>query len=208
VVAARVLSAADTHCVAVSLDAGLVGPRNGVWVMGMARPARPADDAADLALLDALSASAFTGAIVSFVEDAPALDPVRARWGERSANAVVAKVETRTGVANIAAIAQAADSVLVGRGDLLMDTGVFDFHELCTTAVRECRRLSVPVVVGTQLLSGLDRNWLPLRSELAYLCGVLESGVDGLLLTTETTRGSDPLRATGLLADLIERYAS
>ena len=207
-VAARVLSAADTHCVAESLDAGLVGPRKGVWVMGKARPARPADDAADLALLDELSESAFTGAIVSFVEDAPALDPVRARWGERSANAVVAKVETRTGVANIAAIAQAADSVLVGRGDLLMDTGVFDFHELCTTAVRECRRLSVPVVVGTQLLSGLDRNWLPLRSELAYLCGVLESGVDGLLLTTETTRGSDPLRATGLLADLIERYAS
>jgi pyruvate kinase len=63
-------------------------------------------------------------------------------------------------------------------------------------------------VVGTQLLSGLEHSWLPLRSELAYLCGIIEAGVDGLLLATETTRGSDPLRAAGLMADLIRRYAS
>lgn len=205
-IAARVLSASDTHCVAESIDGGLLGPRKGVWVMGKPRRVRAPDHEADLALLDGLSASAFTGAIVSFVEDAASLDPIRARWGGRSANAIVAKVETRIGVAAIAEIAPAADSVLVGRGDLLMDSGVFDFHELCSTAVRECRRLSVPVVVGTQLLSGLEHSWLPLRSELAYLGGVLESGVDGLLLTTETTFGRDPLGAAGLLADLIRRY--
>ena len=205
-IAARVVSASETHCVAEAIDGGLLGPRKGVWVMGKSRRLRPPDPEADLALLEELSGSAFTGAIVSFAEDAAVLEPVRAQWGGRSANAVVAKVETRAGVANVAEIALAADSVLVGRGDLLMDSGVFDFHALCTTAVRECRRLSVPVVVGTQLLSGLEHSWLPLRSELAYLCGVLESGVDGLLLTTETTFGSDPLRAAGLMADLIRRY--
>lgn len=205
-IAARVVSAARTHCVAESIDGGVLGPRKGVWLMGKSRRLRPPDPEADLALLEKVGDSAFTGAIVSFAEDAAALDPVRARWGGRSANAVVAKIETRAGVANVAEIAQAADSVLVGRGDLLMDSGVMDFHALCTTAVRECRRLSVPVVVGTQLLSGLERSWLPLRSELAYLCGVIETGVDGLLLATETTRGSDPLRAAGLMADLIRRY--
>ncbi|MGW4443424.1 pyruvate kinase [Streptomyces sp. NPDC004682] len=204
--AARVVSASGTHCVAESIDGGVLGPRKGVWVMGKSRRLRPPAPEADLALLEKLSASAFTGAIVSFAEDAAVLDPVRARWGERSANAVVAKIETRAGVANVAEIAQAADSVLVGRGDLLMDSGVFDFHALCTTAVQECRRLSKPVVVGTQLLSGLEHSWLPLRSELAYLSGVLEAGVDGVLLTTETTFGSDPLRAAGLMADLIRRY--
>jgi pyruvate kinase len=67
--------------------------------------------------------------------------------------------------------------------------------------------LSVPVVVGTQLLSGMEHSWLPLRSELTYLCGLLESGVDGLLLTTETTFGRDPLGAASLMADLVRRYA-
>jgi pyruvate kinase len=208
-IAARVVSASETHCVAEAIDGGgVVGPRKGVWVMGKSRRLRPPAPVEDLVLLEKLSTSAFTGAIVSFAEDAASLDPVRALWGGRSANAVVAKVETRTGVAAVAEIAQAADSVLVGRGDLLMDSGVFDFHALCTTAVRECRRLSVPVVVGTQLLSGLEHSWLPLRSELAYLCGLLESGVDGLLLTTETTFGSDPLRAAGLMAELIGRYGA
>ncbi|WP_439657508.1 pyruvate kinase [Lentzea sp. HUAS TT2] len=205
-IAARVVSATRTHCVAEALEGGVLGPRKGVWVVGRSRRPRSSDAEADLALLDRLNDSAFTGAIVSFAEDAAVLEPVRARWGGRGANAVVAKIETRAGVANVAEIAPAADSVLVGRGDLLMDSGVVDFHALCTTAVRECRRLSVPVVVGTQLLSGLEHSWLPLRSELAYLCGLLESGVDGLLLTTETTFGRDPLGAAGLLADLVHRY--
>ncbi|SDG83560.1 pyruvate kinase [Lentzea fradiae] len=206
-IAARVISASGTHCVAEALEGGLLGPRKGVWVTGRSRrlPASSPDE--DLALLDGLTSSAFTGAIVSFAENAAVLEPVRARWGGRSANSVMAKVETRAGVAAVAEVAGAADSVLVGRGDLLMDSGVLDFHALCSAAVRECRRLSVPVVVGTQLLSGMQSSWLPLRSELSYLCGLLESGVDGLLLTTETTFGRDPLGAAGLMADLIARYA-
>lgn len=206
-IAARVVSASDTHCVAEALDGGLLGPRKGVWVTGKSRRLQATGPDADLVLLDQLTASAFTGAIVSFAEHAAVLEPVRARWGGRGANSVVAKIETRAGVAAVAEVAQAADSVLVGRGDLLMDSGVIDFHAMCTTAVRECRRLSVPVVVGTQLLSGMEHSWLPLRSELTYLCGLLESGVDGLLLTTETTFGRDPLGAASLMADLVRRYA-
>ncbi|GAA4597866.1 pyruvate kinase [Actinoplanes octamycinicus] len=207
-IALTVVAVSDGWCTAEALTGELLAPRKGVQLAGREPGRRPPASRADLALLDQLAESAFTGAIVSFAEDAAALAPVRARWGRRSANAVVAKVETRAGVAGIAEIAGSADSVLIGRGDLLLDGGALDFHRLCTTAVRECRRRSVPVVVATELLTGLDRSWLPLRSELAYLGGLLESGVDGLLLAAETTGGSDPLRTTRLLADLIHRYAA
>ncbi|WP_255658712.1 pyruvate kinase [Actinoplanes sp. L3-i22] len=205
-IALRAVAVSDGCCTVEALTGGLLAPRKGVWLTGKAAHRRPSGARSDLDLLDRLDNSAFTGAIVSFVEDPAALAPVRARWGHRGGNAVVAKVETRAGVARIADIARAADSVLIGRGDLLLDTGVLDFHRLCASAVRRCRDVSVPVVVATQLLSGLEHSWLPLRSELAYLCGLLESGVDGLLLAAETTGGSDPLRTTRLLADLIQRY--
>jgi pyruvate kinase len=207
-IALRAVSVSEGCCTVEALTGGLLAPRKGVWLTGKEPRRRPSGSRADLALLEQLDESAFTGAIVSFVEDAAALAPIRSRWGHRGGNAIVAKVETRAGVARIADIARNADSVLIGRGDLLLDSGALDFHRLCATAVRECRKLSVPVVVATQLLSGLEHSWLPLRSELAYLCGLLESGIDGLLLATETTSGSDPLRTARLLADLTRRYAA
>jgi pyruvate kinase len=205
--AARVVSVAEDHCVAQPLTRGVLGPRKGVCVQG--RPRGPRTGApSDLALLEQLAHAPFTGAIVSFAECAADLAPVRDAWGGRGANAVVAKVETVAGVEAVAEVAQAADSVLLGRGDLLLDGGAVEFHDLCTRVVRECARLSVPVVVGTQLLAGLENSWLPHRSELAHLCELLESGVDGLLLATETTIGTDPARTVALLAELVRRYGT
>ncbi|MFF0745855.1 pyruvate kinase [Streptomyces sp. NPDC004111] len=206
--AARVVSVAADHCVAEPLTGGVLGPRKGVCVQGGGPRGSGAAAPADLALLERLAHAPFTGAVVSFAESAADLAPVRAAWGGRGANAVVAKVETVAGAAAVAEVARAADSVLLGRGDLLLDAGAVEFPGLCAHVVRECARLSVPVVVGTQLLAGLENSWLPHRSELAHLCELLESGVDGLLLATETTIGADPLRTVSLLAELARRYGT
>ena len=154
-------------------------------------------------LLNVAASASYSAVLVSFTESA---DDVR-RIRERTPLAVWAKIETAAGVASTQDIAVAADGVLLGRGDLLLDAGWVEYHAQEASALAQLRRLGKPFIVGTQLLTSLDGNWLPHRSELAYLSRLLEEGVGGVLLSDETIIGSQPLRAIETVRALIERYA-
>ncbi|MBK3647460.1 pyruvate kinase, partial [Streptomyces sp. MBT33] len=119
---------------------------------------------------------------------------------------VIAKVETRAGVAAVREIAVCADAVLLGRGDLLLDSGPLEFFDLCEAVRTGTAEVGCPLVVGTQLLTSLSDGWLPHRSELAYVSELLRSGTSGLMLADETAAGTAPVRTVELLRDLRERY--
>ncbi|MEY9878246.1 pyruvate kinase [Streptacidiphilus sp. MAP12-33] len=203
--AARVVQVTAGHLVAQPLTRGAVGRRKGVAVLG--RPALARSLAGgERELVTELAPLGLTGVIVSFVEDADVLNQVRA-WLPAQL-ALVAKVETRAGIVNSDAILPAADALLLGRGDLLLDAGETDFYDLGKTLLKKAQQAGCPVVVGTQLLSSLSQGWLPNRSELAYLSHLLEKGVDGLMLAAETTVGERPVRAVQLAAELAARYGT
>lgn len=205
--AGRVVAATPQHCDVVPLTRGVVGPRKGIAVAGVPQPhvaLTPDDETA----LSALSSSPFTGAIVSFVESSATVERARGLMvaGGGTAGAVIAKIETAAGVAAAREIARAADGVLLGRGDLLLETGELEFHAACVEVVRACKDEGRPLIVGTQLLSSLAHSWLPHRSELAYISSLVEQGVEGFMLATETTIASSPERAISTLAALVSRY--
>jgi len=154
-------------------------------------------------LLDVAASAGYSAVLVSFAESPTDVSRIR----ERTPLAVWAKIETMVGVASTEDLARAADGVLLGRGDLLLDAGWVEFHAQEASALAHLRRVGRPFIVGTQLLTSLDGNWLPHRSELAYLSRLLEEGVGGVLLSDETIIGSQPLRAIETVRTLIERYA-
>ena len=154
-------------------------------------------------LLRVATSAGYSAVLLSFAESAKDVSRLR----ERTSLAVWAKVETTAGVASTQDIAAAADGVLLGRGDLLLDAGWVEFHAQEASALAQLRRVNKPFLVGTQLLTSLDGNWLPHRSELAYLSRLLEEGVGGVLLSDETIIGSQPLRAIDTVRELIQRYA-
>jgi len=207
--ALQVESVADDHCVAHPLTSGELGRRKGVTVLGK-RQSYVSLTERDLEALATIGGTPFSAVIVSFVEDAKTIETVRTAMAAGTPTdlqpKVIAKVETRAGVATTRDIAEAADAVLLGRGDLLMDCGELDFYDLGKEVLKTCQQAGVPIIVGTQLMPSMSDGWLPNRSELAYLSHLVEKNVDGLMLATETTIGKQPFRTIALVAGLIERY--
>jgi pyruvate kinase len=197
-------------CVTRPLTHGDVGRQKGISLHGKPQAYQALGDA-EYTALKGLGDSVFSGVIVSFVEDPDTVEEVRSLIGEapadgRPAPAVIAKIETRAGAERAAEVARSADGVLLGRGDLLLDAGELDFYDLGRKVMKETQKAGRPIIVGTQLIPSLSDGWLPNRSELAYLSHLVEKEVDGLLLATETTVGSAPLRTVELVTALIERY--
>jgi pyruvate kinase len=197
---------------AVPLTAGVVGIRRGLSFSG-ARNAGSGHEftAYDVAGLRAVAGTPFDAVVLSFAESAALVDRAREvlheSTGRHPLPAVVAKIETAAGAAAADEVARAADGILLGRGDLLLDTGPVEFHAACRRVLDAARAIGRPVLVGTQLLTSLADGWLPHRSELATVSALLEEGVAGLMLSEETAGTADPLRAVTLLNGLRDRYA-
>ncbi|MGW2834899.1 pyruvate kinase [Streptomyces sp. NPDC001286] len=207
--ALRVERVEPEHCVTIPLTTGFLGKRRGVALPGGSVPASGLTDR-DRAALETVPGSVFGAVIISFVESADAVREARAVMaasaGGHAVPPVIAKVETRAGAAAVREIAACADAVLLGRGDLLLDSGPLEFFDLCEAVRTGTAEVGCPLVVGTQLLTSLSDGWLPHRSELAYVSELLRSGTSGLMLADETAAGTAPVRTVELLRDLRERY--
>lgn len=188
----------------VVLAGGKLGKAKGIAVVG--KPVRHASlSPGDEAMLEQLAGGPFTGVIVSFCETAADIHAARGLLTDASVR-LIAKIETVAGAHNARAIAAVADAVLLGRGDLLLDSGPIEFHACCEQVLTQARAVGTPVYVGTQLLSSLSTMWLPHRSELSCLSQLIADGVDGLMLANETSTGNAPLRTVAMLGELVRRY--
>lgn len=161
----------------------------------------------DADLLRRLLPAKLSGVMVSFVESAESLDEAEAiiDQGENRLK-LIAKLETSRAVENLPSIVQKADACLIGRGDLLLDSGPIKYSGVASAMVSYLVKSEITFAVGTQLLTSLDNSWLPHRSELEYLGGLIESGVKGFMLSDETTVGRNPVRAVALLTEMIKNY--
>ncbi|HEX6468997.1 MAG TPA: pyruvate kinase [Streptosporangiaceae bacterium] len=152
----------------------------------------------DLQLLRDPRMRSFTGVMISYVRSADVVKRARAEVVEGHELSVCAKVEDTTAVANIEQIGESADSVLVGQGDLLTSSGVEDFVRSIQRVVGWRRSGGRgTLLVGTGLLEGFAAG-APTRAELGYLALLRTAGVDGIMLSAETTIGDDPERVVRL----------
>ncbi|WP_082554553.1 pyruvate kinase [Aeromicrobium sp. Root495] len=192
------------------LTTGTMGPRRGLaWPNESVRNESLTER--DLAALRLLPSSPFDAAVISFVESAETMMTARRALGpvvEGTPRRLVAKIESRAGILALDAVAEASDAILIGRGDLLLDSGVLDLHQLVDGVLARIGELPCPVVVGTQLLTSLQDGWLPHRSELSFVCDAMSRGVSGLMLAEETAASREPARAVELLDALRGRYST
>ncbi len=118
---------------------------------------------------------------------------------------VIAKVETRSAVHHLEEIIDAADVVLVARGDLGMNFGLEVIPSLQTRIVNASLRKGKPVIIATQLLESMVENPIPTRAEVVDVFNAVREGVDALMLTGETAAGKYPVEAVKWVRKIAER---
>lgn len=106
---------------------------------------------------------------------------------------IIAKIETTKGVEAAHEIAAEVDAVVVGRGDLLLESSAGKLWHLQSAVLRACRSLGKPGFVGTGVLESMKDRPFPTRAEVIDLLAAAEMGATGVLFSAETTIGINPV---------------
>jgi len=165
----------------------------------LSAPALTAKDRRDLA--EGLEAGVdFVG--LSFVRSAAHVGTLRRLLGTagKSRPWIVAKIERAEALADLDAIASAADALMVARGDLGVEIGLAAVPAAQRRILEAGRRLSKPVIVATQMLESMVESPVPTRAEVSDVAFAVLGGADAVMLSGETAVGRFPVEAVRTMA--------
>ena len=116
---------------------------------------------------------------------------------------IVAKIERPEAILYLEEIARAADVLMVARGDLGVEMGLAAVPALQRRILATGRRLSVPVIVATQMLESMIESPVPTRAEVSDVAGAVSDGADAVMLSGETATGKHPLEAVRAMDEIV-----
>lgn len=139
---------------------------------------------------------------LSFVRKAEDIQMLKALLAEKGAPdiPVLAKIEKPQAIANLNAILEQCDGVMVARGDLGVEMKSEKVPMLQKQIIRECNKRSIPVITATQMLDSMIRNPRPTRAEASDVANAIIDGTDAVMLSGESAVGLYPIKAVEMLA--------
>jgi pyruvate kinase len=145
----------------------------------------------------------------SYVGEAAHLDQLRALVeGAGGQIPLVAKLERATALEHLEDIAEAADGMMVARGDLGVEVPLYKVPVLQKEIIAAGRRSGKPVIVATQMLESMIEQPRPTRAEATDVANAVFDGADALMLSGETAVGKYPVEVVRTMARIIEEAES
>ena len=179
---------------------GLLKSNKGVNLPGVMLPlsALTARDEANLEFALGLGADWIA---LSFVQSPEDLEKARRIIDGRAR--LIAKIEKPLAVEKIEEIVDAADGIMIARGDLGVEVDAAEVPALQKRLIRLCRIKSRPVIVATQMLESMTASPTPTRAEASDVATAVYEGADAVMLSAETASGSYPVEAVDIMRRII-----
>ncbi|MEK7643011.1 MAG: pyruvate kinase [Patescibacteria group bacterium] len=186
------------------LIGGLLKSRKGFSVQGlsMGRFQLSQKDKTDIKAMVKLGADFLA---VSFVQDARDIEAVKVLLPKNGSRPqVIAKIETADAVREVDGILEAADGLMIARGDLGLSVPMPEIPFIQKELIIKCMAHAKPVITATQMLESMIHNPLPTRAEVTDVTKAILDGSDAVMLSGETAAGKFPEEAVRTMADIIK----
>ncbi|MEN6494048.1 MAG: pyruvate kinase, partial [Thermoguttaceae bacterium] len=183
---------------------GLIRSRQGVNLPGVKLSAPSMDENdRENAVWAAQNGIDFLG--LSFVRTANDIVQLKSLLrAEKAETQVIAKIEKPEALEHLRTIVDAADGVMVARGDLGVEIDIARIGVVQKEIVALCNGLHKPVIIATQMLDSMQHSRLPTRAEVTDVANAVYEETDAVMLSGETSVGRYPERCMAAL-DRISR---
>lgn len=187
---------------AIVLKGGILFSKKGVNVpsLEISSSILNAKDKADIEF--AIKAGADYIAL-SFLRNAEDVKEARKFLGKAKTK-IIAKIERPEALDNIEEIIDVADAVMIARGDLGIETPLWELPVRQKEIIELVRRKMKPVIVATQMLDSMIRNPIPTRAEVSDVANAVFDSTDAVMLSGETASGKYPIEAVEMMKKIVE----
>lgn len=118
---------------------------------------------------------------------------------------IIAKIENQEGLENIHEITQAADIVMVARGDLGIETNLADLPNIQRRIMYASAKWGRRSIVATHLLESMINHPTPTRAEVTDVANAIYEGSDAVMLSGETSIGKYPVQCIKMIKEIASK---
>jgi pyruvate kinase len=191
----------DVECKVI--NGGQLGEHKGINLPGIALsiPALTSKDRADLEFGLKHGVDMVALSFVRSATDVREVKQIIARHG--NGQPVIAKLEKPQALERLEQIFEAADGVMVARGDLGVELPPEKVPVIQKHVIRRSAEWRKPVIIATQMLESMIENPRPTRAEASDVANAIFDGTDAVMLSAETANGLYPREAVAIMARIV-----
>jgi len=145
---------------------------------------------------------------ISFVQSADDIIMLRQKMQElnpeRANTPIIAKLERPKAIKNLESILDAADGVMVARGDLAVETSPSQVPIMQKKIIEAANQCAKVVITATQMLDSMIKNPRPTRAEASDVANAVFDGTDAVMLSGETAAGAYPVESVTMMSRIVK----
>lgn len=187
----------------VVLEGGLLKPKKGINLPGM-ELSLPSLSKKDYEDLDFALTHRVDFIALSFVRTANDIIELRNYLLDKGFDKnIIAKIEKPEAVKNFDEILEAADGIMIARGDLGVEMPPQEVPVIQKSIIRKCNMHGKPVITATQMLESMIHNPVPTRAETSDVANAVWDGSDVVMLSGETSVGEYPVESVDMMQSIL-----